>query len=301
MLDTLLWWLASPLDYGFMRRALAASIALSLTAPVIGVLLTLRGLSLMGEALSHAILPGVAVSFLLAGFSLPLMMLGGLAAGLVTVAVAGGISTLSGLREDAAMASLFLVAMAAGVMVMSLSGSPLDLGHVLFGSILAVDTPTLMLVALAGSAVLVTVAIAFRALVVECLDPTFLTLQGRHAGWFHALFMGLVVSTLVVGFQTLGTLMAAGLMLLPAAAARYWSRRLEGMIAVAVGMALASSVIGLLGSYHLELPTGPCIILLAGMGYLASLLAGSRGGLLQRREPARLPADATLPRHRGRP
>ncbi|PXX96314.1 metal ABC transporter permease [Halomonas sp. LBP4] len=299
MLDSLLWWLTSPLDYGFMRRALAACIALSLTAPVIGVLLTLRGMSLMGEALSHAILPGVAVSFLLAGFSLPLMMLGGLIAGLVTVAMAGSISTISGLREDAAMASLFLVAMAAGVMVMSLSGSPLDLGHVLFGSILAVDTPTLLLVTLASSAVLITVAIAFRALVVECLDPGFLTLQGRHAGWFHALFMGLVVASLVIGFQTLGTLMAAGLMLLPATSARYWSRRLEGMIAIAVGVALASSVTGLLASYHLGLPSGPCIILLAGVGYLASLLAGPRGGLLQRWPPPRRRQCPALPRHRG--
>lgn len=290
MLDTLLWWFTSPLDYAFMRRALAACITLSLTAPVIGVLLILRGLSLMGEALSHAILPGVAVSFLLAGFSLPLMMLGGLAAGLATVAVAGSISTISGLREDAAMASLFLVAMAAGVMVMSLSGSPLDLGHVLFGSILAVDTPTLLLVGVASSAVLATVAVAFRALVVECLDPTFLTLQGRHAGWFHALFMALVVASLVIGFQTLGTLMAAGLMLLPAAAARYWSQRLEGMIAIAVGVALAASVVGLLASYHLGLPSGPSIILLAGAGYLVSLLAAPRG-ILGRR--------LARPRHRA--
>ena len=181
---------------------------------------------------------------------------------------------------------------AAGVMVMSLSGSPLDLGHVLFGSILAVDTPTLLLVAAASSAVLATVAVAFRALVVECLDPTFLTLQGRNAGWFHALFMALVVASLVIGFQALGTLMAAGLMLLPAAAARYWSQRLEGMIAIAVGGALAASVVGLLASYHLGLPSGPSIILLAGAGYLVSLLAAPRGILRRRRRLAR-------PRHQG--
>ncbi|MDX5377428.1 MAG: metal ABC transporter permease, partial [Halomonas sp.] len=263
----------------FMRRALAACLALSLTAPILGVLLSLRGMSLMGEALSHAIMPGVAIAFMLAGFSLPLMMLGGVLAGLITVSLAGGVTQFSGLKEDAAMASLFLIAMAGGVTIVSLSGNALDLGHVLFGSILAVDGRTLGLVALGSSTILVGLAISFRALVVECLDLLFLTLQGRHAGWTHALFMVLVVVSLVMGFQTLGTLMAAGLMLLPAAAARYWSQRLEGMTAIAIGIALASSVTGLLVSYHAGLPSGPSIILLAGLGYCVSVVLGPYRGL----------------------
>lgn len=295
MLDTVIWWITSPLDYGFMRRALVACIALSLTAPILGVLLMLRGMSLMGEALSHAILPGVAVAFMLAGFSLPLMMFGGVLAGLITVALAGGVTQFSGLKEDAAMASLFLVAMAAGVMIITLSGSALDLGHVLFGSILAVDSRTLLLVCLVSSLVLVGLAISFRALVVECLDPQFLTLQGRHAGWTHGLFMCLVVLSLVVGFQSLGTLMAAGLMLLPAATARYWSQRLEGMIAIAVGWALVSSMTGLLVSYHAELPTGPTIILLTGAGYTVSVLLGPYNGMLARyRTPEHDPSHDSL-------
>ncbi|MBF8224148.1 metal ABC transporter permease [Halomonas sp. 328] len=282
MLDFLLGWLIAPFDYAFMRRALAACVVLALTMPVIGVLLTLRGMSLMGEALSHAILPGVALAFVLAGFSLPLMMLGGVAAGLITVLLAGGVSLVAGLKEDAAMASLFLVAMAAGVMGISLSGNALDLGHVLFGSILAVDRQTLLLVATAGSLVLAVLAVAFRALVVECLDPHFLTQQGRHAGGIQALFLGLVVISLVIGFQALGTLMAAGLMLLPAATARFWSQRLEGMIVIAIGWALVSSLAGLLASYHLSLPAGPSIVLLAGAGYLVSVLVGPKGGWLAR-------------------
>ncbi|MBZ0330810.1 metal ABC transporter permease [Halomonas sp. ANAO-440] len=289
MIDSLLWWVISPLDYTFMRRALVACMALSLTAPILGVLLMLRGMSLMGEALSHAILPGVAVAFMLAGFSLPLMMLGGVAAGLVTVATASSVTLFSGLKEDAAMASLFLVAMAAGVMIISLSGSALDLGHVLFGSILAVDGRTLLLVCLVSSLVLVGLAISFRALVMECLDPQFLTLQGRHAGWTHGLFMCLVVLSLVVGFQSLGTLMAAGLMLLPAATARYWSQRLEGMIAIAIGWALACSITGLLVSYHAGLPSGPTIVLLTGAGYALSVLFGPCNGVLvRRRTPQRV-------------
>lgn len=294
MLDSMLWWLTSPFDYAFMRRALVASLALSLSAPILGVFLTLRGMSLMGEALSHAILPGVAVAFMLAGFSLPLMMSGGLLAGLVTVALAGGVTQFSGLKEDAAMASLFLVAMASGVLIVSLSGNALDLGHVLFGTILTVSSHTLLLVALASSVILLGLAVSFRALVVECLDPQFLTLQGRHAGWTRALFMLLVVLSLVVSFQTLGTLMAAGLMLLPAAAARYWSQRLEGMIAIAVGLAAVSSVAGLLVSYHAGLPSGPAIILLAGLGYGVSVLLGSCRGLLTSRYRTKLDPNAVL-------
>lgn len=297
MLDTWIWWVSSPFDYAFMRRALAACLVLSLTAPILGVLLSLRGLSLMSEALSHAMLPGIALAFMLAGFSLPLMMLGGLAAGLITVGLASIISLYSGLREDAAMASLFLLAMASGVMLITLSGSALDLGHVLFGSVLAVDTTTLLLVATSCSLVLVTLAMAFRALVVECLDPLFLTLQGRHAGWTKALFMGLAVTTLVVSFQTLGALMAAGLMLLPATAARYWSRRLETLLPLACGLAVLSSIVGLLLSYHLDLPAGPAIVLLAGVGYLTSALLGPYGGLLGRHVTRRQRDDTGREQH----
>lgn len=291
MLDTWIWWALSPFDYAFMRRALAACLVLSLTAPILGVLLSLRGLSLMSEALSHAMLPGIALAFMLAGFSLPLMMLGGFTAGLVTVGLASLISLYSGLREDAAIASLFLLAMAVGVMVITLSGSALDLGHVLFGSVLAVDNTALLLVAASCSLVLVALAVAFRALVVECLDPLFLTLQGRHAGWTKALFMSLTVATLVVSFQTLGALMAAGLMLLPASAARYWSRRLETLLPLACGLAVLASTGGLLLSYHLDLPAGPAIVLLAGIGYAASTLLGPHGGMLRRHTACR-PLDS---------
>ncbi|WP_416138397.1 metal ABC transporter permease [Halomonas sp. HK25] len=298
MLDTWIWWVSSPFEYAFMRRALAACLVLSLTAPILGVLLSLRGLSLMSEALSHAMLPGIAAAFMLAGFSVPLMMLGGVAAGLITVTLASGISLYSGLREDAAMASLFLVAMAAGVLIISLAGTALDLGHVLFGSVLAVDSATLLLVAGSCSLVLLILAVAYRALVVECLDPLFLTLQGRHAGWTNTLFMGLTVLTLVVGFQTLGALMAAGMMLLPATAVRYWSRRLEGMMLLACTLALLASLTGLLLSFHLGLPAGPAIVLLAGAGYLVSVLVGPCGGCL-RRQAARRQSATVNGEHPG--
>ncbi|MBZ9567073.1 MULTISPECIES: metal ABC transporter permease [Modicisalibacter] len=292
MIDTLQALLVSPLtDYGFMKRALVAGLALSLAAPPLGVFLMLRGMSLLGDAMAHAILPGVALGFLLAGFSLPAMSLGGILSGLLVAGLAGSVSQLTGHREDAAMASFYLISLAAGVMLVSLGGSSVDLTHVLFGSILAVNTTALWLIAGVASVTVLVMAMAFRALVVECLDPLFLRGQGVHSGLIQGLFLGLVVLNLTAGFQTLGTLMAVGLMMLPATAARFWSKRLEGLMAVAVVIALFASTGGLLLSYHLGLPSGPSIILLAGGVYLLSTLLGRYHSLLARVRRRATPLD----------
>lgn len=282
LLSTLHLWLIAPFDYAFMSRALLASLALSLAAPPLGVFLMLRGMSLIGDAMSHAILPGVALGFLMAGFSLPIMSLGGMLSGLLIALLAGSVSQLTGHREDSAMASFFLISLAAGVMLVALGGSSVDLTHVLFGSILAVDTTALVLITGISSLIVITLAVIFRALVVECLDPLFLRSQGTRNGLVHGVFLGLVVLNLTAGFQTLGTLMAVGLMMLPATTARFWSTRLEGLIVLSVVIALGASLGGLLISYHLSLPSGPAIILLAGVAYLLSALFGRRHSLTAR-------------------
>ncbi|MDR5866787.1 metal ABC transporter permease [Halomonas koreensis] len=282
MLALLDAWLVAPFEYGFMKRAVVAGLALSLAAPPLGVFLMLRGMSLIGDAMAHAILPGVALGFLFAGFSLPIMSLGGILSGLLVAVLAGSVSQMTGHREDSAMASFFLISLAAGVMLVSLGGSSVDLTHVLFGSILAVDTTALLLIAGIASLIVVALAVIFRALVVECLDPLFLRGQGVRGGVVHGVFLGLVVLNLTAGFQTLGTLMAVGLMMLPATTARFWSNRLEGLMAIAIGIALAASTGGLLISYHLGLPSGPAIILLAGLGYVVSALFGRQHSLSAR-------------------
>ncbi|GHE21377.1 metal ABC transporter permease [Halomonas urumqiensis] len=282
MLELFDAWLLAPFDYGFMRRAFVAGLALSLAAPPLGVFLMLRGMSLIGDAMAHAILPGVALGFLLAGFSLPMMSLGGVLSGLLVAVMAGSVSQMTGHREDSAMASFFLISLAGGVMLVSLGGSSVDLTHVLFGSILAVNTTALVLITAITSLIVVTLAVIFRALVVECLDPLFLRGQGVRGGLVHGMFLGLVVLNLTAGFQTLGTLMAVGLMMLPATTARFWSKRLEGLIGIAIGIAMLASSGGLLLSYHLSLPSGPAIILLAGVAYLLSALFGRHHSLTER-------------------
>ncbi|WP_163557677.1 metal ABC transporter permease [Halomonas sp. NO4] len=295
MLALLDAWLLAPFDYGFMRRALVAGLALSLAAPPLGVFLMLRGMSLIGDAMAHAILPGVALGFLLAGFSLPMMSLGGVLSGLLVAMLAGSVSQMTGHREDSAMASFFLISLAAGVMLVSLGGSSVDLTHVLFGSVLAVNTTALVLIAGISSVIVVTLAMVFRALVVESLDPLFLRGQGWHASLVHGVFLGLVVLNLTAGFQTLGTLMAVGLMMLPATTARFWSKRLEGLIGIGIAIAMASNLGGLLLSYHLSIPSGPAIILFAGAGYLVSALVGRHHSLLVRLGRRAAPLGAPEP------
>ena len=284
MIDTLLAGLVGPFEFGFMRRALVGCFALSLSAPPLGVFLMLRRMSLMSEAMSHAILPGAAAGFLVAGLSLPAMTLGGLAAGLAVALLAGFVTRSTVLKEDASLAAFYLIALAGGVFLVSLRGTQLDLLHILFGSVLALDDPALFLMGSIATLTLVVLAVLYRPLVMECVDPLFLRSVSRAGGPVHYAFLALVVLNLVGGFQALGTLLAVGLMLLPAVTARFWARDLPGLIAVAILVAIAASTIGLIASYNAEirLPTGPAIVMAAGLLYLLSILVGPHGGLLHR-------------------
>ena len=266
-------FIAPFVDYGFMRRALVACFALGLGSAPIGVLLMLRRMSLVGDAMSHAILPGAAVGFLVAGgLSLPAMGLGGLIAGLSVALLSGWISRTTALREDASFASFYLTSLALGVLIVSLRGSNIDLLHVLFGTILAIDDKALYLVGGIASLTLVLLALVYRPLVAECFDPGFLRAVGGHGSAYHFLFLFLVVLNLVAGFQALGTLMAVGLMMLPAAVARLWAQSLPAMFLTAAGTAIISGYLGLVASFHYGVASGPAIILTASIIYGMSLL-----------------------------
>jgi zinc/manganese transport system permease protein len=272
-------------EFDFMRRALVGSIALSLGAGPIGVFMMLRRMSLFGDAMAHAILPGAAIGFLVSGLSLGAMTIGGLAAGILVVLLAGVVTRNTALKEDASLAAFYLISLALGVTIVSLKGSNIDLLHVLFGSILALDDMALFLLAGITTCTLLVLAMLYRPLVLECVDPEYLKSVSRAGGPTHLIFLVLVVMTLVGGFSALGTLLAVGIMMLPAASARFWATELDGMIVAATLTAIASSVIGLIVSYHSGLPTGPVIILSTGCLYALSLLFGPQGGLISRLLP----------------
>jgi zinc/manganese transport system permease protein len=274
-------------DFAFMRRALVGSIALALAGSPLGVFLILRRMSLTGDAMSHASLPGAAIGYLVAGLSLGPMTIGGLAAGLVVAVGSGVVARATILREDASLAAFYLISLALGVTLISLRGSNIDLLHVLFGSVLALDDATLILLAAIASLTLAGLALLYRPLVMETVDPGFLASVGRAGGPAQMAFLGLVVLNLVGGFQALGTLLAVGIMMLPAASARLIARDITAMIAIAAALGIAASYIGLVISFYASLPSGPLIILVAGGFYIVALVFGPAGGLLRNVRPKR--------------
>lgn len=267
-------------EFGFMRRALLGCIAVSIGATPLGVFLMLRRMSLTGDAMAHAILPGAAIGYLISGLSLGAMTIGGLAAGMAVALLSGYVTRNTALREDASLAAFYLISLALGVLIISTRGSNVDLMHVLFGTVLALDNAALILLCSIATITLTMLAIFFRPLVLECADPLFLRSVSKLSTTTHFVFLTLVVLNLVGGFHALGTLMAVGVMILPAAAARFWTIGIGGLISLAAGIAILSSYVGLLLSYHFSLPSGPAIILIAGVIYFISIVFGRQGGIL---------------------
>lgn len=274
--------LAPFIEFGFMRRALAGCLALALGATPVGVFLMLRRMSLAGDAMSHAILPGAAIGYLIAGLSLPAMTLGGLVVGLAVAVLAGSIARHSVIKEDASLATFYLLSLSSGVLIISLRGSSVDLLHVLFGSVLALDDATLLLLAVFASLSIIALAVGLRLFTLECCDPAYLARISRLAPLAHYGFLVLLVLNLVAGFHALGTLMAVGIMIFPAVTARLWVGNLGPLLLIAAGIAFFGSLTGLLLSYYVNLPAGPAIVLTLGACYLLSLLAGPLGPLADR-------------------
>ena len=268
-------------EFDFMRRALAGCLILSLSAAPVGVFMVLRRISLMGDALSHAVLPGVAIGYLVAGLSVVAMALGGLLAGCLVALASGLSSRWSAVPEDRNLAALYLCALALGVFLISVRGGSVDLMHVLFGAALGLGDAALIWVAGTATVTVWVLLMLFRPLVLDSVDPGSLSGQGGWGFLTHAALMVLIVLNLVAGLHAMGTLMAVGLMILPGTIAGYWCRRLDALLAMAVTLAGLASMVGLLGSFYADWPTSPTIILVLGSVYLFSVLLGRRQGLVR--------------------
>jgi zinc/manganese transport system permease protein len=276
MSGQLIGFLISPFEsFGFMRIALVACFALSFANGPIGTLLLMRRESLGGNVLSHAVMPGAALGFLYAGYSLAALTLGGVLTGLAVAGLAA-LTASRPQRPDSNLIAFYLVSLSFGVLIVAARGSQADLMHVLFGTVLAVDVKALVLIASISSLTMLVVAALYRPLAIESFDPAFLRAVGGGGAAFRAIFTTLVVLNLVASFQAFGTLLAVGPMLLPAAAARCWTHKVWPMIALATIIGMAAALAGLLISYYANLPSGPAIVMGLGMFYGISLLAAGR-------------------------
>lgn len=274
-------------EFEFMRRALVGVFALALGAGPIGIFLMLRRMSLVGDAMAHAVLPGAAVGFLISGLNIYAMTLGGLIAGFAVALLAGLVARSTELKEDASLAVFFLISLAVGVTIISMRGTNIDLLHFLFGSVLALDDQTLILIAINATVTLVGLAFIYRPLVLESVDPLYLRSVSGAGGPAHLTFLALLVVNLVSGFHALGTLLAVGIMMVPAAIGRFWARDITAMIAISVAAGTLSGYLGLLLSFHTAAPAGPAVILIAGILYALSVLFGSVGGVVRQAFPGR--------------
>lgn len=280
---------AAPLRDESVRHSFAAVLALALAAGPVGVFLMLRRMSLVGDAMAHAILPGVAIGFLAAGLSVFTMTVGGVVAGVVIALLAGAVSRATQLQEDASLAVFLLVSLAFGVVIVTANGMDIEkLMEFLFGeTAAAMNAEKLLVIAVNSTVSILVLALIWRPLVVDCVDPTFLRTVSRAGGVAHLAFLMVLVLNLVSGFHAFGTLLGVGIIIIPAAAARFWTRDVTMLVALASAAALIAGWAGLFVSFYADVPSGPAVTLTAGAFYLVSLLFGPVGGLLPRAWPRR--------------
>lgn len=270
------------INCGYMRRAIVACCILSISITPIGNFLMLRRMSLVGDVLSHAILPGVAIGYFFSGMSFMIMSIGGFISGLMVAILSNWISEKTLLKQDASFAGLYLGSLAFGVILMSLHGPNIDLLDLLFGgSILSVNLLNLGCIGIISTITLLTVALFYRALIIEIFDPNFLRNNNIEASrCIQIFFLSIVMLNLVASFQVTGTLMSVGLMMLPGLSARCWVKSLIHMLLLSVFVAFLCSWIGLLGSFYMFLPAGPTIVLCGSVIFLISVLFGRNKGIV---------------------
>lgn len=271
-------FLLSPLQYGFMVRGLLASVTVGVVCAVLGTYVVLRGMAFFGDALAHAILPGVAVAYLLGGPQGPLFW-GGLIAGVTTALGIGAISKSGQVREDTAIGVLFTAMFALGVAMISTARNfSVDLTHFLFGNVLGVSEIDLVRTALFGGLVLLLVVAFYKEFLVISFDPVLASILRLPAQFFRYLLLVMLAVTVVIALQTVGVALMVAMLVTPAATASLLTRRLPTMMVMAAIAGALSSVMGLYLSYYVNVASGAAIVLVCtGFFLLALTFAPGRG------------------------
>lgn len=277
-------WLTQPFTLEFMQRALIASLIVGVVCSVLGCFVVLRAMAFLGDALAHAILPGVAIAYLLGGN----LLVGALVAALVVAVGIGLFSRRGAVKEDTAIGILFAAALALGVVLISTVRSyAVDLTHILFGNVLGVSSGDLWLTGILAAAVLATVFLLYKEFLLASFDPVLAHTLGRRPELLRFVMLILLALTVVVSLQTVGVGLVAAMLVTPAATAYLLTRRLSRMMALSAVIGAASSVAGLYFSYYLNVASGAAVVLTATVVFMVAFVAAPQRGLLARRAAAR--------------
>ncbi|MGC8874935.1 MAG: metal ABC transporter permease [Chloroflexia bacterium] len=270
-------WILEPLRYGFMQRGLIASLLVGVLCAVVGCYVVLRSMAFLGDALAHAILPGIAVAYLL---KVDLLVGATIAALLVAVGIAA-ISQRGVIREDTAIGILFAAALSLGVALISrMKSYAVDLTHILFGHVLGVGVRDLWLIGLLGAAVLLMILLLFKEFLVVSFDPVLAATLRLPAGRLRLLLLVLLALTIVVSLQTVGVGLVAAMLVTPAATAHLLTHRLARMMGLAAGLGAFSAVAGLYLSYYGDIPSGPAVVLVATALFLLAFAFAPKHGFV---------------------
>lgn len=267
--------LTDPLAYTFMQRGMAAALLVGVLCSIIGVYVVLRSMAFLGDAMAHAVLPGVAIAYLAGGN----LLVGALVAAIVVALSISFFSRKGALKEDTAIGILFTAALALGIALIStIRTYAVDLSHILFGNVLGVSERDLWIAAGIGLVVVITLALAYKPILVVTFDPVLAATLRLRVEFFRGLLLVLLALTIVVSIQTVGVALAAAMLVTPAATAYLLTRRLPAMMATSAVIGAFSSVIGLYASYYLNIASGAAVVLAATLCFLlAFFFAPGRG------------------------
>jgi len=272
-------WLFEPFTFGFMQRGLVASLMVGILCAVIGCYVVLRSMAFLGDALAHAILPGVAVAYLLKGS----LFVGALAAALLVALSIGLLSRQGSIKEDTAIGILFAAALSLGIALISTAKTyAMDLTHILFGNVLGVSSGDLWLTAGVGLLVLAAIVLFYKEFLVISFDPVLAATLRLPAELLRTLMLVLIALTIVVSLQTVGVGLVTAMLVTPAATASLLTRRLLSMMAISAAVGGLSAVIGLFLSYHVNIASGAAVVMTATCFFILAYLVAPRRGIFWR-------------------
>ncbi len=277
-IDTIWLWFAAPFQYPFMRTALGVSAFVGVVCAVLSCYLVLKGWSLLGDALSHAVLPGVAFAYIL---GLP-FALGAFVSGLAGALTIGWVKRNSRVKEDTVIGLVFTAFFALGLILISMTPSTVHLTHILYGNVLGIEFDDLLQTLIAGSIALVVVAVLRRDLLLFCFDPNHARAIGLNTQFLYYTLLALLALTAVAALQAVGLILVVAMLITPGATGYLLTDRFDRMQLLAIGVAVISCILGVYLSFYLDASTGGCIVAVQALLFFGVMFLAPRRGLLVR-------------------